>query len=167
MAAITNFVGWRHESRDSTPCNWNAWRSWLFCCYCRHGRRVNSLCQITERLLIFMISTAPPKSLLDQYICGHTHHWSHSYSIAVSRFGSDAHNNISTLQYPVDPESSLYILSVPKTIPHPAIKHNTIPWNLFLTSLVVQWSWLWRSSWCGLEAHSAQWYFIFLPIHFF
>ena len=43
MAAIANFVGWRHKSRDSTPCNWNTWRYWLFCCYYRHGRRVNSL----------------------------------------------------------------------------------------------------------------------------
>ena len=49
------FVGWRHESRDSTPCNWNNWRYLLFCCYCRHGRRVNSLCQITGRLLFFRI----------------------------------------------------------------------------------------------------------------
>ena len=32
------------------------WAScWLFCCYCRHGRRVNSLCQITECLLFFRI----------------------------------------------------------------------------------------------------------------
>ena len=45
MAAIANFGGWRHKSRDSIPCNWNTWRCWLFCCYHRHGRRVNSLCQ--------------------------------------------------------------------------------------------------------------------------
>ena len=49
--AITNFEGWHHESRDSTPCNWNTWHYLLFYCYCRHSRRVNSLCQITERLL--------------------------------------------------------------------------------------------------------------------
>ena len=34
----------------------------------------NSLCQITERLLFIRVNTEPPKRLLDQYICGHTHH---------------------------------------------------------------------------------------------
>ena len=77
MATIANFVGWRHKSRDSTPCNWNTWGYWLFCCYYRHGRHVNSLCKITERLLFFRISTEPPKHLLDHHIFGHTHHWSH------------------------------------------------------------------------------------------
>ena len=62
MAAIANSVGCRHKSRESAPCNWN---TWLFCCYFRHGRRVNSLCQITERLLFFRINTEPPKRLLD------------------------------------------------------------------------------------------------------
>ena len=80
MAAIVNLVGWRHKSRDSTPCNWNTWRYWLFCCYFRHGRRINSAYQITECLLFFRISSGPPKRLLDQYIFGHTHHWSHSQS---------------------------------------------------------------------------------------
>ena len=56
------------------------------------------------------------------------------------------YNNISKLQYPVDPESSLYIMS---TLAHQKytlsdgsfreIKHNTVPWNLFLASVVVQW----------------------------
>ena len=36
---VANFVGWRHKSRNSTPCNWNTWRFWLFCCYFRHGRQ--------------------------------------------------------------------------------------------------------------------------------
>ena len=56
------------------------------------------------------------------------------------------YNNIFKLQYPMDPESSLYIMSA---LAHQkytlsdgsfrAIKHNTVPWNLFLTSVVVQW----------------------------
>ena len=71
---ITNFVGWRHKSRDSASCNWNTWRYWLLCCYYRHGRRVNSLCQITERLLFFRISSEPSKHLLDHHIFSHTHH---------------------------------------------------------------------------------------------
>ena len=41
------------------------------------GRHVNSLCQITVRLLFFRISTEPPKQLLDHPFFGHTHHWSH------------------------------------------------------------------------------------------
>ena len=87
MAAITNFVCWRNESRDSIPCNWNTWRYLLICCYCRRGRRVNRFCQIKERLLFFRISTEPPKHLLDQYICGHTHHWSQLvYSSASARW---------------------------------------------------------------------------------
>ena len=68
-------------SRHSTPCNWNTWRNWLFYCYYWHGRRVNSLCQITERLLFFFffrIGSEPPKRLLDHHSFGHTHHWSHS-----------------------------------------------------------------------------------------
>ena len=65
MAAIANFVGWRHQSRDSPP--WNNWRYWLFCCYYRHGRRVNSLCQISERLLFFT-----------QAFVGPLHFWSHT-----------------------------------------------------------------------------------------
>ena len=67
MAAIANIVGWRHKSRDSTPCNWNTLRYLLFCCHFRHGRRVNTLCKITERLLFFRISTKPPRHLLDHH----------------------------------------------------------------------------------------------------
>ena len=78
MAAIVDVAGWRHKSRDSTPCDWNTWRYRLFCCYFRHCRRINRTCQITECLLFFRISTEPAKRLLDQYIFGHTHHWSHS-----------------------------------------------------------------------------------------
>ena len=51
----------------------------LSCCYYRHGRRINSLSQITERLLLFRISTEPPKRLLNNHIFGHTHHWSHHW----------------------------------------------------------------------------------------
>ena len=68
------------KSRDSTPRNGKTWCYWLFCCCYRHGRSVNSLCQITECLLFFRISTEPPKCLLDHHIFGHTHHWSHPYS---------------------------------------------------------------------------------------
>ena len=68
MEAIANFEGRHHKSPDSTPFNSNTWHYWLFCCYYRHGRRVSSLCQITERLLFFRISTEPPKRLLEQYI---------------------------------------------------------------------------------------------------
>ena len=82
----------------------------------------------------------------------------------------------------MDPESSLYIMSA---LPHQKytlsdgsfreIKHNTVPWNLFfnkrsgavvmtpdsegLGAAVV--------AGVGSKPHSAQWYFIFLPIHFF
>ena len=73
MAAITNFVGWHHKSHDSIHCNWNTWYYWLLCCYYWHGCHVNSLCQITERLLFFRISTEPPKRLLDHHIF-----WSHT-----------------------------------------------------------------------------------------
>ena len=48
------------------------------------------------------------------------------------------YNNISKLQYPMDPESSSYIMSA---LAHQkytlsdssfrVIKHNTVPWNLF------------------------------------
>ena len=76
MAVLANFVGWRHKSRDSTPCNWTTWHYWLFCCYYLHGRRVNSFFQITERLFFFRISTEPPKRLMNHHIFGHTHHWS-------------------------------------------------------------------------------------------
>ena len=72
----------RHKSPDSTPCNWNTWRYWLFCCYNRQSR-VNSLCRIMECLLFFRISTEPHKSLLDHHIFGYTHHWSHRQSIVV------------------------------------------------------------------------------------
>ena len=79
---LTSWVSWFNTPLPPppppSPCNWNTWRYWLFCCYCRHGRRANSLCRIKERLLFFSISTEPPKRSLDQYICGHTHHWSHS-----------------------------------------------------------------------------------------
>ena len=78
MDAIAHFAGWRHKSRDSNPCYWNTWRYLLFCCYYLHGRRVSSICQITERLLFFRISTEPPKAFVgpSQYF-GHIHHWSH------------------------------------------------------------------------------------------
>ena len=82
----------------------------------------------------------------------------------------------------MDPESSLYIMSA---LAHQKytlsdgsfreIKHNTVPWNLFfnkrsgavvmtpdsegLGAAVV--------AGVGSKPHSAQWYFIFLPIHFF
>ena len=50
--------------------------------------------------------------------------------------------NISRLQYPVDPESSLYLMSAEGAR---RCCHSRR----------------------GFEPHSAQWYFIFLPIHFF
>ena len=90
MAAVANFVGWRHKSRDSTPCNWNTWRFGLFCCYFRQGRCVNSLCQITERSLFFRISTDQPKRLLDQYIFGHTSLVTSVVYSSASQFPLDA-----------------------------------------------------------------------------
>ena len=90
MVAIANSVGWRHKSRDSSPCIWNTWRYWLFCCYYRHGRRVNSLCQITERLLFFQ-----DRHRATQAFVGPSHFWSHTslatwvvYSSASARRGS-------------------------------------------------------------------------------
>ena len=53
------------------------------------------------------------------------------------------YNNIFKLQYPMDLESSLYIMS--------ALAHQKIPYP----------------TGHGYEPHSAQWYFIFLPIHVF
>ena len=84
MAEIANLVGWRHKSRDSTSCNWNTWHYWqFFFYYYQHHCRVNSLCQITERLLFIRISTEPSKRLLDHHTFCHTHHWSHRLSIVV------------------------------------------------------------------------------------
>ena len=71
MAALANFVGWRHKSRDSTPCLWNTWSFGLFCCYFRHGRHVNSLCQIT--LIVFQ-----DKHWTTQAFVGPVHFWSHT-----------------------------------------------------------------------------------------
>ena len=68
MAAIANFVGWRHKSSESSPCNWKTLRYCLFCCYNRRGRCVNCLGQITDRLLFFSIKTEPPKRLLEHYL---------------------------------------------------------------------------------------------------
>ena len=87
----------------------------------------------------------------------------------------------SKLLYPMDPESSLYIISA---LAHQKytlsdrsfreIKHNTVPWNLFFnkhSGAVVtspnSTARRCRRSRCGFEPYSTQWYFIFLPIHFF
>ena len=101
MAAIVFFMSWRHKSRDSTPCNWNTWRYCLFCCYYRHGRRVSSLCQITERLLFFRRSTEPLKRLLNHHIYGHTHHWSHRRSIVVRLHAEPLHGSGNCFVVPV------------------------------------------------------------------
>ena len=55
-----------------------------FCCYCRHGRRVNSLCQITERLLFFQ-----DKHRTTQAFVGPSHFWSHT-SLVKSAVYSNA-----------------------------------------------------------------------------
>ena len=95
------------------------------------------------------------------------------------------YNNIFKLQYPMDTESSLYIISAlahqKYTLSDESfreIKHNTVPWNLFfnkrngavvmppdsdgLGAAVYS-----HRSRRGFEPHSAKWYFIFHPIHFF
>ena len=88
-----NFVGWRHKSVWFNLLEYLALLAlfsffFFFFCYNRHGRRVNSLCQIMEHLLFFRIINEPPKRLLDHHIFGHTHHWSHRpvvYSSASAR----------------------------------------------------------------------------------
>ena len=72
MAAIANFVGWRHKSRDSTPCNCNTWRYWLFCCYYRHSRHVKSLPN-HGTLIVFQ-----DKHQTTQAFVGPSHFWSHT-----------------------------------------------------------------------------------------
>ena len=67
MAAIVNFVGWRHTSRDSTPCNWNTWRYLLFAAIIGSAA-VPTVSAKSRNAYCFSVSTEPPKRLLDHHI---------------------------------------------------------------------------------------------------